>query len=184
MSENSAYSKFKIEGLDEIRSVIKTLPTELQQKVMAVAVKRAAAPLVNAAKLFAGRSERTGALRKSIGALVKKGRDGSAYAVIGAIRGQYRNGKKLGKGESRKGADDPANYAHLVEFGHVAVSPKQGKSLRKRTARPVGFVSAKPFLRPALMSSGDAVATEMANGIADGIERIRRRIVKNPAYRG
>lgn len=185
---NSAFSSFRLEGLDDIRNVIKTLPKELQEKIMAVAVTRAAKPLVDTAKMFARRSERTGALKESIGAVVKKGKRGGVYAVVGPRRGYYKGGKKLGKGDDKSGADMPANYAHLVEFGHHVVAPIKNTSRRKKTAKTAKsgatFVAAKPFMRPALLAAGDAIATEMANGVADGIERSLKRIVKNPAARG
>lgn len=184
MATNSAFASFKLEGLDEIRNTLKTLPQELQDKVLRVAVGRAAKPLVDAAKMFARRSERTGALRESIGAIVKKGKKGGVYAVVGPRRGYYRGGKALKKGADRRGADQPANYAHLVEFGHVAVAPIKGTTRRKKTARgPQSgprFVSPKPFMRPALLASADRVEAEMAEGVAAGIERQLKRLVKNP----
>ncbi len=167
---------------------MKTLPVELQQKVMAIALARAAKPLVNAAKMFALRSKRTGALVESLGAIVKKDKSGGAYAVIGPRRGYFRGGKKLGKGEDARGADAPANYAHLVEFGHRTalggtLTRKSGRG-KKGAGQEGKFVPPRPFMRPALLAAGDAVATELANGVSDGIARTLQRIVKNPASRG
>jgi HK97 gp10 family phage protein len=175
-------------GLDEIRATLKQLPVEVRQKVLGVAVKRAAAPVVNAAKSFAARSERTGALRESITAIVKKGRDGNSYAVVGPARGYFRGGKKLGKNADNRGADMPAKYGHLVEFGHHVVAPKKGASRRKNTATTAKtgktWVAARPFMRPALLATQDIIARELAEGVLQGIDQSLARIRKNPAARG
>ena len=183
MSRSSSIS-FKLSGLDDIRKVLTTLPRELQDKVMRVAVQRAAKPLVSSAKLFAGRSRKTGALVESIGAVVKKGKKGGVYAVVGPRRGYYRGGLALKKGTDRRGANSPAHYAHLVEYGHNVVAPIKGTTRRKNAAKSAAngkaWVAAKPFLRPALMASESAVIGEMAAGVQDGIAKQLKRLVKNP----
>ncbi len=170
--------------MNEIRNTLKTLAQELQDKVMRTAVARAAKPLVTTAKMFAERSKRTGALKESIGAFVKKGKKGGVYAVVGPRRGYYRKGAAVAKGADRRGADSPAHYAHLVEYGHQVVAPKKGTTRRKGTSTAAksgkSFVAAKPFMRPALLAAGDAVEAELAAGIADGINRQLKRLVKNP----
>lgn len=184
MAANPAFGRFKIEGLDEIRNVLKTLPQELQDKVMRVAVGRAARPLVSAAKLFAGRSAKTGALRESIGAIVKKGKRGGVYAVIGPRHGYYRSGKALGAGADKRGAADPGNYGHLVEFGHHVVAPVKGTSRRNKNAMAAKsgttWVTPRPFMRPALLAAHDAIIDDMAAGISEGIKKQLDRLVKNP----
>jgi hypothetical protein len=181
MARNSSFVRLRIDGLAEVRRVLEQVPPELRDKVMRVAVGRAAGPLVSAIKLHAGRSVRTGALRESIGAVVRRSKGGTGvYAVVGPRRGYYRGGKAVAKVGAARGADQPANYAHLVEYGHHAVARKVGTSLRKGTATVVGFVPAKPFMRPALASAGEAVLTELARGVEDGIARQLRRLVKNP----
>jgi len=170
-------------GLPEIREVLRTLPKETEQKVIAVAMRRAAKPLVSAAKQFA--PKRTGALKESIGFVVRKGRNGrSSYAAVGPASGYYRGGAAVKHGASVRGADNPAKYAHLVEFGHVAVKPQKNTSRRKRTAQAGRFVPAKPFMRPALLAASDAVATELAAGVEQGIAQALKRLAKNPAARG
>lgn len=188
---NSAFAKFRLEGLDEIRATLRQLPEETQKKVLAVALKRAAAPLVRSAKYYASRSVKTGALRASLGAVIKKGKDGRSYAIVGPLRDYYRAGKRIKKGGDFRGADKPANYAHLVEFGHYSAASSglsraqlKGKSRRKGTLVAKSFVPAKPFLRPALMATQGEIGAQMAEGIRDGIAKALDRIVKNPAARG
>jgi hypothetical protein len=69
----------------------------------------------------------------------------------------------------------PANYAHLVEYGHVAVAPVKGSSLRVpkkpragwTAAKAAGWVPAKPFIRPAVVTT----TQQQADGFYRGIER-------------
>lgn len=185
MAANSNSILFKYKGLAEIRSVLKALPEEIQNKVLGVAMKRAAAPLVSAAKAFA--PTRTGALRKSISFIVRKGKKGGAYAVVGPASGYYSGGAALGADADKRGAGSPAHYAHLVEYGHHVVAPTKGTSLRKKNAKAAKngtkWVPAQPFMRPALLASHDAVANELAEGISEGITATLKRIVKNPGAR-
>ena len=174
----------KLVGLSEIRAVLKTLPSELRVKVMAVALKRAARPLVDAAKGFAARSVKTGALQNSITSLVKKGRGGDSYALVGPSRDYFRGGKKLKKNAVRSGADKPANYAHLVEYGHHAATGAKGGSRRGKSTASAAWVPAKPFMRPAVAAAQSAIAGELAEGVSEGIALTLKRIVKNPASRG
>jgi HK97 gp10 family phage protein len=169
-------------GFDGIRATLQKLPVETQTKVMAVALKRAAAPVVRVAKALA--PKRTGALRSSITSIVKKGRNGNSYAVIGPARGRFSGGKRIGAKDSAAAADMPANYAHLVEFGHHAVRPVKGAMRRKGTASGIRFVPAKPFMRPALISSKGASFAALAEGVAEGIDKALQRLGKNSAARG
>lgn len=184
---NSQYAKFSIGGLDEIRATLKRLPIETQTKVLAVAVKRAAKPLVDAAKALA--PSVTGALRQSIIAIVKKSKRGGSYAAVGPARGYYKSGAKLGKGADRRGSNSPAHYAYLVEFGHQ-VGTRKTKAARKSKGRasPLAsggkFIAPRAFMRPALLATQSEIASEMALGIAKGLEQSLARIVKNPAARG
>jgi len=182
---SSPYAKFKLEGIDQILNTLKRLPIETQTKVLGVAVKRAAKPLVDAAKSLA--PSRTGALRESIQAVVKKSKNGGSYAIVGPARGYYKKGAKIGKDGDRRGAAVPANYGHLVEFGHqVGTRKTKGKGRRKASSSTNGgkFIAPRAFMRPALLATQSQIASEMANGIAKGLEQALARIVKNPAARG
>jgi HK97 gp10 family phage protein len=194
---DSPFFKVSLAGLDGIRATLRQLPEETQNKVLAYAVRRAAAPMVKVAKSLAPVD--TGALRASIGVLVRKGkRGGDPYAIIGPERGRYfRKGKRLKKGADRRGADEPANYAHLVEFGHMSaaasgtsVASAKGSSTRanKRNKKTQfsarSFVLPRPFMRPAVLRTQNEVAAALADGIAAGIDQAIDRIVKNPAARG
>lgn len=175
-----------VEGLGELSAALQGIPRDLRTQVLAVAVKKAAAPVVRAAKQFAQRSRRTGALQKSITSTVRKYKnDGVAVAVIGPDKAYYGDGKRLKKGADRTGADKPANYAHLVEFGHLSragtgtnVATAKGTSRRKGTFEAQSFILPQPFMRPALASTAGVVRGELIKGISTGIERTRARLVK------
>ena len=87
-------------------------------------LKETAELVCNEAKSTAGFIDRTGNLRKSIKLRKSKFEDGG-YIVIAT-------GKNKEKGY----------HAHLVEYGHVQISPS-GKQIGKR-------VPPHPFMRPAL----------------------------------
>ena len=85
---------------------------------------------------------------------------------------------------------NPANYAHLVEFGHHvakggALSKAQaGRRVRKsrsgRTGlgRSVVFVLARPFLRPAFSTSRGAVVSRMKAALSTFQAREAKRLAR------
>ena len=177
-----AYTKSAtFSGLQELLQTLAAIPNGIRTKVLAEAVSAAADPLVSSAKSFAKTSERTGALRKSIGKVVRQYPNrGVAIALVGPRHGYYRGGQKVGKGKFGGGKlDSPVKYGHLIEYGHHAVSPEKGKTVRKGTAQKVSWVPAKPFLHPALLATKGAVQAKLRQGIADGMEKVRLDCVKS-----
>jgi HK97 gp10 family phage protein len=75
-----------------------------------------------------------------------------AYAVIGPRSGSAGN-----------------KYAHLVEFGHIAVAPRKGTSLRHHSARAINFVPPRPFIRPAVEGYAAYAGTELASGVENNL---------------
>lgn len=172
---NSAFFKKPLTGMGKISEVLRGLPEALQSTILSEAVEAAAKPIERAAKRLV--TVRTGALRLSINHKVVGGkRRPFAMAIIGPDRGSYQNGKRIKKGTDSRGADKPANYAHLVEFGHLTVKSSKGASLRKRNTVPLGFVSPKPFMRPAVAEAEGACATALLDGIDRGINQARARL--------
>jgi hypothetical protein len=166
-----------ITGITQLREVLALLPADMAGEILGRATKEAIQPIKVAAKRFAKRSEDTGALRASITDKVKVyPQSGKAVGLVGPDRAYYRRGKKVGKLGALFWSNKPANYAHLVEYGHVAVAPKRGTSLRKNTARRVGFVPAKPFIRPAVVTTLAEQIAAFTRGIEIGLnESIRKR---------
>lgn len=196
---NSGVFSVRLEGFEAIRNVLRQLPDKLRDKVLAKAVAKAAKPLVENAKALA--PVRTGALKRSIAAVVRRSRKtGEPFAVVGAERGRYfRGGKALRGNADRRGADQPANYAHLVEFGHysaagtgISVASAKGTRIKtgkrrssKRKAMEVrSFILPKPFMRPAVARSGNDVAMKMAETIEAELAKEADKLAKTPTSKG
>jgi HK97 gp10 family phage protein len=156
----------KFSGVAEMCAALSGLREEIRASILSKAVDAGAIPIVTAAKRMA--PVLSGSLRESITHVVKVNKEnGTAYSIIGPDRGYYVNGAAL-SGAAKKfrgalGADKPANYAHLVEYGHATA--KHGSNLRKGVGASNGTVPAKPFLRPAVMMGADAAAEAMAQSI-------------------
>lgn len=177
-----------ITGMAELSQVLQGLPKEMQTEILGTAVDIAAQPIVDAAKRNARRSVRTGALYASIDKKVKKYPSAStAVAIVGPSKGYFgHGGRKLGKDEDRRGSESPSRYASNVEFGHAVRQPKKGTSTRKGTALKsatgLQWVPPRPYMRPAFVSTQGLVARKLAEGIGDGVEKVRRKLVKQGAH--
>ena len=101
----------RIEGLPAVLAQLGKLKPAKLNAIARGGLKKAARMMVKAVKARlqpGGRGYETGALRKSIGFKVGTAKDGHSYAVVGPQRAF--KGKQVGR--------DPANYAHLIEYGH------------------------------------------------------------------
>jgi HK97 gp10 family phage protein len=178
LANSLKFSRVDLTGSAEIQRLLRELSLETRGPILSAAVGRAARPIVKIARRLAPRD--TGALSASIDSDIRRDkRRGSAYAIVGPTRDAFKAGKRI-KGGSTRGAARPANYAHLVEFGHLKVKPIKGTSLRKKTAILVaGLVAARPFLRPAFVAGASLAGAEFAaaieTGIARAVDKLRRR---------
>jgi HK97 gp10 family phage protein len=182
----SVYRHFT--GVDALSGFFQQLPVDLRERILKDAVASAAKLIKQAAKRHARRSVRTGALHASIDVKVvgyKGHQQAAATAIIGVRRDYYRRGGKVvAKGEDRRGAEQPARYAHLVEFGHMVRA--RGKSGHKpgkgKAAEPkqgaLRWVAPRPFIRPAIMETRGQVQRILLEKINDGIGRARDRMIK------
>lgn len=173
---------FALSNFKEMRDMLAGLPASVESRVMGDAVGIAARPIVSAAKAKA--PVRSGALRRSIVAVVKRyPKAGKIMALIGPDKSYYGNGRRLKAGADRRGSNRPANYAHLVEFGHhsaagsgAKLAATKGKSIRKGTLAAASFVRAQPFLRPAVLTAGPQAERDLAGGVEKGMEREVKRL--------
>ena len=158
-------------GLDDLKAVLLGLPKEVQDHILHDAMGPACVPIEEAARSFAPKL--TGALASSIAHKVISGK-GRAYAMalIGPARDYFLAGVRLPKRMLDKRANKsllsrPANYAHLVEFGHKT----------KGAATP-----AHPFMRPAVaFAGGEMTGLALAHGIEVGIDAAVQRLAKKSA---
>lgn len=143
--------RFQITGQTEISKALQGLASAVQKKVAMEAMEEAVQPVVVVARLLAPVGE-TGRLRDSIGFAVRQYRRGQVtYGVIGARRG-------FGVTSADGSRTDPANYAHLVEYGHAVAGDA------------VAYVDPHPFLRPAWEATKARVLVILGQAIGSGIE--------------
>lgn len=178
---NSAYIRKPITGFTELHAVLQKLPDAMRTRILADGVREGARPVVRSIKAAAGRSKLTGALQKSIGAVVRKyPKNSNAVAIIGAERAYFKGGKWVKKGQSARGGDNPANYAHLVEYGHrIAVGGRLKRTNGRgapATGKAGGFVPAKPFMRPGTAAATAAAGASVAVGIEKGLIKELRKL--------
>lgn len=179
---NSSRIAVTLTNFKEFRQLLKALPPSVEARVMSDAVGVALKPIQRLARTLA--PKRTGALRKSIAVLVKRyPKDGKIVGLVGPDNDYYASGKRVKPGGNRRGADRPAKYAHLVEFGHYsgASSAKfggleKGTSIRKGTATPKTFVLAQPFMRPAVQMGAPQAIADLEKGVEVGIKREAGRL--------
>lgn len=172
-----------VTGVEELTGALRALSEAMRAEILGEGVKGAIKPILVAAKRFAKRSEDTGALRESLTTkVVVYKQNGKAVGLVGPDRHYYKKGKRV-KGKLGKLFTDrrPANYAHLVEYGHHAVKPRKGTTRRRKTAATVSFVPAKPFIRPAVMTTTSEQAAGFAEGIRKHYARTVRRLARTAA---
>ena len=158
-----------------LRRVLRMLPDRVYRKVVRQMTGRMATPIVKAAKrnLEAVQSDKArGVLAKNITKRNKTYiRLGAVVTVVGA-----------------KWSEAP--HAHLVEFGHRMVvggtverlrggtTPLSKQTGKRGGGRVVGFVKAKPFMRPAFDSTKGQVMAIAERALRIGVEREAKKLAK------
>lgn len=145
----------KVDGDKALTRMLRTLPDRMQRKVLRASVSKGGTPIMRRARQLA--PQETGLLAKSMGKKVVTHKPSqSVTAIIGPrrdVRGEHNGKPRV-----------PANYAHLVEFGHIA---------------PDGsHVPAQPFMRPAFDTTQAQALGIVRQGIADGVVKEARRLAK------
>ena len=174
-----------IQGMDAVIAAFRELTGNKANAKIAVAMKYAMAPLFDAVKIKAPikrKGETLGLLKKSIGIKVKTmGRRGQKK-VVGMVGPKLRNKLMTAAGRTVK----PYLYAHLVERGTAPHSLKARNSTKlKNFVGPVksrktinklhpGAV-AKPFMKPALDSTGTQIYTRFCEKIKEIIKSIAEK---------
>lgn len=170
-----------IAGARELGAALLGIATDMREEVLVSATKSACTPILKAAKRYAKRSEDTGALIASLTMKVVGYPSGKAVGLVGPGRDFYSKGRKASKlTRLLKQVRRPSQYAHLIEYGHASVSPTKGTSLRKKTAKlsKTQWVPAKPFIRPAVMTTSSEQADGFFNGLKSGYEKSVQKRVK------
>jgi hypothetical protein len=144
--------------MDALLVRFKGLSAKVKNEIAFAAVYEAVQPMIEAVRdnapvnvnpANARESARAGSLKASIGLVMRRYKNG-VLAVIGPVRGRGHGGA------------EPANYAHLVEYGHRVAHAKTGK-LKRRASRDLadGDVQARPFMRPAFEATKGIVSARL-----------------------
>jgi HK97 gp10 family phage protein len=144
----------KVEGLAEMDAFLKTLPDEIQRKMLRSALMGAARPIMRQAqeniRQRFGSSERyTGTLEA--GVVRGRARTGLAARVDVKLRKGKSTGKTRIRGVSKEHGDDPF-YGRFLEFG-------------------TSKMEARPFLKPAAMAQQTASGQEMNKALMKQIQK-------------
>jgi len=139
----------KIDGIKELERALGKLPKELINKAEKAALRGGAFLISKAAKAKAPVA--SGHLKKSIGINVKtvKGRTTARIGAKSDRKTIIRYGKEV--------VSNPANYAHLVEYGSA-----------RSTARP--------FIRPAVETTKDEVLGAMTKSFNNHLGKVVQKI--------
>jgi len=150
--------EFNLKGMDDLTLALKGVPKKISKEVASDSMTIAVRPLVMAIASYAPVD--SGDLKRSIGWVIRQYKTGVTLAVIGPVRGK-------GTFRTKKGnLNEPANYAHLVEFGHN--TPRSTKG-RKNTIGPLA-VPAHPFMRPAWEATKEQVLNTFNDTFGTRIE--------------
>jgi hypothetical protein len=200
--KNKSVFALELTGITDLRGFIKDLNPGSQDRIIMGGMKTAGDTIAKIAKTKIVNNE-TGALRKSLGTVVKRGtKTGLLMAFVGARSRYYVGGKRLKAGQSYKRSQlrNPAKYSHLVEYGHRSVhgggalpnyggkvsgvfnSVNKGKTIRAGTVKATSFVPPRPFLYPAFLQGQNAARSQIMKGFKRALNvefnRAKRRFDK------
>jgi HK97 gp10 family phage protein len=159
--------KAKVEGMEKVQNYLTQLRTKMRTRINRTAVGKGTRLMKAAVKENSNKSDRTGTMSRSIQDRIKLYDGGlRALGVVGPGKDYEETMRdQEGKAYTLK----PNNYAHLLEFGHAAVS-MSAKVLRLILIggyvvyrRKTGRAIAKPFMRPAYDTHGQTCVDAIAN---------------------
>jgi HK97 gp10 family phage protein len=157
------------DGLSHVNGALKALPEKIQNRVIRLAIRKAAEPVLEQAR--ANAPVEVGTLRDSL--------------QIQTFRGRKRKtliGVSISPGPTWFTGD--SYYAGFIEFGYVKAPSFQGKDgkwysvKRRRDKRGYRKVEAKPFLRPALHQAKAQVESIFRKLVSRGVAREAVKIAR------
>lgn len=193
----------EVRGGPELAAALAGVKAGVANRVMKAAGRKQAAKAAKVAKAHL-RGQRTGQLKRSIGAVYRAYRKSKVWVFVVGPRKGFRTqvaavpksarnrlirvlGKQRGRTVSGRQVHrivgkyvDPVKYAHLVEGGRKAVSPVKAKVLADGAfvyGKRVWAVPPRPFMAPA----GAAVAGSGSEMVADVNAGIAREAAKYAA---
>ncbi len=148
----------KVTGFEALDRELAKLPLKIQNKVVKKMVREGAKVVQKAAKQKAPR--KTGRLRRAIIVRAKTRRETRPETVAAKVMIRSK--------ATKRGAIAP--HAHLLEYGHQLV--KGGKL--GSGGKVIGFVAARPFMRPAFDNNKSKVINTMRRVFARGIREYKK----------
>lgn len=165
MANNSVKFEFDLSAVKGLQDTLAGIAEDVRANVVADMVHEGAKPVVRSIKRMT--PVRLGNLRESITSAVRKNKTkGTAVAVVGPeVGARFASGRKLNKKtDDLSGSEQPARYAHLVEFGNAN--------------RGGGETPAKPFMRPGTDAAKSECAAALLVGFQKGLTRAAKRYAK------
>jgi HK97 gp10 family phage protein len=187
MARASSSIRLELDGVEELLKTLSILQDKVAKRVLAKAMGVALRPFRKAARLRA--PTQTGLLKISIGNVVRKYKRADSTTVVG-VSGPRRNvgGKAAAKirGAAGNAKREPANYAHLIEFGTVShtIRPRRGKKAVTVDGKPYSVVDvhgvrARPFMRPAWAAAKQDVQRTLEDEVGNGIVEEAKKAAAN-----
>lgn len=143
--------KISVTGIQEIDTLLRGLPNQVNHRIMGAAHLDAAKPLIDVASNIV--RVRTGRLKDS----------------IGGVRLSQRKTNEIGMvhvGPRRKKGRYYGNHGHLLEYGHASKG-------RKSRVKPY------PFMRPAFNQTQNEVQTRITTSVEKKLMSFMKRTIKN-----
>lgn len=160
MSEGGMGFSGLVEGDKELFAALNSIPEKMRKGVYKTAMRAALKPVLRQARknLKSSQYYDSGAASRAQTSKIreyKKG--GTVYGIVGADADYTETVQRRGKKKPEKVR--PRNYVHFIEFGTPNMPPK-------------------PYMRPALDTSREAVSVAMAEGVSKGLDKETRKVKK------
>ena len=154
--------RISVTGIAEVDNLLRSLPNQVNHRIMGAAHLDAAKPLIDAAQnIVAGRDKttNTGRLEQSIGGIKISQRKSGEVGMVHI-------------GPRRKKGIYYGFHGHLVEYGHRLVSSK------KSGKRVIGFVRPYPFMKPAFDKTKDEVGRNIVETVQKKLMSFMKKTIK------
>jgi hypothetical protein len=175
MRRTSGVTLFRVRNAKQVAGRLKRTSQKFWDASLARIMRNSGKPILAAADA-ALTGDDTGALRRSLGLVLRKSPERRRMAVyLGPRVGPEWN---LVDPKTGKRVRSPVRYAHLIEFGtqaHIVIRRgvrHDGSFYQYSIAHP--GTAARPFMRPAFEGAKETVRAQLAADIGQAIEKAAR----------
>lgn len=175
---------------DDLAKALKALGPAVFRRVARAANAKAMRPVVQRAKALVVKE--SGLLRRSIGVKTKLYPKKLVVATVVGARSNVRE-EVVDPVTKQKRRKIPSKYAHLVEYGHrvarkgttllragetIRAGRRRARLEKRKLGKSIGFVPAKPFMRPAFDGQVPQMTATLRKEYAAAIEREHAKSIK------